>query len=668
MRIFCALLLTIVCLSVAAADSFEAVATFNNVGVEYTFDVAPPAGTSVEMAIKPAGDPGPYQTIHPLSPVASDTFKGSAFELADGTEYSVRLSSTAFVADQFLSVTTRTDAFPSATGSVYHVDPAGSDANGGSSQLDAFASLGHALTVAGAGDEIRMHNGTYYEGDLSAPASGTATNPIVIRSAPGEHAVLSGVDPSFSPAFVVHDGPANVYKTPLATQPMNAYVNGEHMFRYETLADLVSEKWDVPGGYYADGSDLYVRFPNGDAPGAHTVTVPKHTTGITLEHKSNIQIRDLEVAYYGLDAFHRGIYINGGDYNLVDGCDLHHNGIGVALKSDANFNTIQNSTFDESPAGDWPFDAVKNDADDYETGAIFVFGSTTPNVGNVIRNNWIENQFDGAHLYSFFADGPTQNMDFHNNSIVNVTDDAIETDGAGSNVRIYENTLSDFLTGISIAPGHGGPTYIIRNLLTDWASREASPEDLPGYPFKFNVSSPLSTDWVYLYHNTASTDETLQDGFLFKGYSDWHNLISRNNIYAGTSRAMRTFSGVTYDGEIDFDYDALYTTHPSRYILWDGVNYLTLADFRAATGHEPNGFDVPPDFVDPAGGNYHLEDDSGLVDVGLIIPGVNDDYFGLGPEVGAFENTADDGLEPIAEPGALGLTGLALLAVRRPRA
>ena len=73
--------------------------------------------------------------------------------------------------------------------------------------------------------------------------------------------------------------------------------------------------------------------------------------------------------------------------------------------------------------------------------------------------------FDGSHLYSDDDDGPTSNLDFCNNVVENVNDDCIETDGAGINCCIYNNTFRKFLAGVSVAPAAIGLTWIIRNLL-----------------------------------------------------------------------------------------------------------------------------------------------------------------------------------------------------------
>ena len=540
----------------------QTTSTFNNIGVVVQLG-APTTQSIVRMFQKPGGAPaGEYREIHPLSRLSSTKFAGSAFGLEPGKTYDFKLTSSAFAADQFFSAATRTDVFPDATNGTFHVSPtSGNDNNDGSSTNLAFRSLGRALSVAGAGSKILLYSGNYYEGDLSAPRSGTPTAPIVIEAAPGARAVLNGVDTNFVANWTMHDAANHVYRTPCTSTPENAYLNGGQFFHYLVLADLVSHQWNQPGGYHVDGTYLYARFPNDTAPGTNVVTIPAHTTAITLSQRSYLQIRGIEFCYYGKDAFHRGIYIDAGVSNLIDRCFFHHNGVGVAFKRAAHFNTVQHCTFTESPVATWSWSAVKEGGGDYEAGGVVVYGSPQANRGNVIRFCTFTNMFDGSHLYSDDASGPTENLDFHNNVVAGCGDDGIETDGAGSNCRIYFNRFHDFLTGVSVAPCAIGPTYILRNALSDWRSTEG----FKGYPFKFNVSSSLPIEWVYLYHNTCFTAVPGQDGFLFKQYSKWTNVISRNNIFAGTDYALESWDT---PNPVDFDYDDLYTTQGPLKFAW----------------------------------------------------------------------------------------------------
>jgi len=614
------------------SDTITTTPTFNNLGVVIDLSTPTPQ-PSVRMFVKPAGTPtNEYREAPPLSRLSATRFSGSVFGLRPATAYDLKLTSAAFANDQLASATTRSDAFPDATNAAYHVSISGQDTNNGSSLASAFRTLAKALSVATPGSRILLYDGTYFEGDLSPPRSGTATAPIIIQNAPGHRPVLSGLEPSFSANWALYDAAAHVYRAPCTSIPQNAYLNGGQFFHYPGLPSLLNSPWVQPGGYFADGAYLYARFPDNAAPGTNSVTIPAHTTALTLDQKSNLQIRGLEFCYYGLNEFHRAIYIYRGSSNVVDGCFFHHNGIGVALKYASHFNTIQNCVFTEFPIATWSWHAVKDSGSDYEAGGVVVYGSGEANRGNVIRFCVFTNMFDGSHLYSDNTAGPTENLDFHNNRVEHCVDDGVETDGAGSNCRLYFNRFHDFLTGISVAPAAPGPTYLFRNVLTDWRPSE----EFDGYPFKFNVGSAIPIQWVYLYHNTCSTTVPGQNGFWFKQYSAWTNIISRNNIYAGTAYSLENDSGVRETE--DFDYDCVFTTKPAPVIRWLGANYSSLAQFTATVGDEAHGLTNQPVFLNPALDDYYLPANSPLRDKGVPIPGINDDSIGAAPDLGALEH------------------------------
>ena len=617
--------------------SITSIATFNNIGIELTFAAAPDSGASVALAWNASTSSGPWRNGHALSRIAENKFAGSIFGLASNTPYFIRLSGTILPKDTSFTVTTRSDAFLQPQGT-YHVAANGSDSRDGSSLAQAFATLGKAISVANAGATIIMHAGRYYE-SVSLPRSGTAQAPICIRNAPGETAILDGSDTAFHPTWSTSGAGTGIYRTPCNATPQLAYRNGRHVFASPSLNDLTSNTWDMSEGFFADGSYLYVRFPDGRAPtAADTFQIPRYTTAITVSGKEYIQIKGLEICYYGLDEYSRGIYFDGASFNLVDSCFFHHSCIGVAFKRACRFNTVQHCSFTEGPIDTWTWSAVKEGTGYYEAGGVVVYGSSSANIGNVIRFNHFYHMFDGSHLYSEDEAGPTSNMDFHDNLIEYINDDCVETDGAGTNCRIYNNTFRNFLTGVSVAPAQGGPTYIMRNLFTGWETHDG----YVGYPVKFNVGSDLTIDWVYIYHNTCYTAVAGQPGFLFKQYSYWNNIISRNNIYAGTNYALESTSN---RNPVDFDYDNLYTTASGKLVRWSGNSYTTLSAFYNAEGQEQHGLNHNPEFINPSN-DFHLATGSPLIDSGVVIPGVNDDYFGARPDIGKYEH----GLESITTP------------------
>jgi hypothetical protein len=109
---------------------------------------------------------------------------------------------------------------------------------------------------------------------------------------------------------------------------------------------------------------------------------------------------------------------------------------------------------------------------------------------------------------------------------------------------------------------------------------------------------------------------------------------ARNNVWAGTDYALNNYN----TGQpVDLDYDDLWNGNSGDLVRWDGVSYASLAAFSAATGQEPHALSLQPGFADAGGGDYTLDPASDLIDAGLVIPGINDDYVGDAPDVGAFE-------------------------------
>jgi len=624
-------LAALMCSRLAAAQTIETVATFHNVGVEVRLETPPPDDAEIALAVRRADKGGPYRPAHPLSRIAVNRFAGSVVTLAAGTTYEIRLESDALDGDRVVTVTTRRDAFVRPIGRTLHVSAGkGADANDGLAPDRCLKSLRRALATARPGDTIVLYGGRYLEGDLAAPRSGTAEAPIVIRSTPGETAVLDGTDPAFQPAWTVFDQEAGVYRTPCAAKPTSAYLDGGQFFHYRAVADLVRKRWGQDCGYAVDGKHLYARFPKGSSPGRHKVTIPRFTTGITIDRKAHIHIIGIEFCYYGLGTYHRGIHLDGADHVLVDRCVFHHNGLGVTLKRGANFNTVQRCAFTESPLSTWSWHAVKTGGIGYEAGGVGIYTSDTPNRGNVIRHNVFRDMFDASGVCSGSLKGPTTNLDFHDNLVDTCSDDGIETDGASINLRIYRNVFRRFLTGISVAPCAPGPTYIFRNVLLDW--RPVG--EFGGYPFKFNVRSRLPIRWVHIYHNTCSTSVPDQDGFLFKQYSQWSDIVSRNNIYAGTAVGLHSWSKTN---PVNFDYDLIHTAN-GPLVRWAGKSYDTLEAFALATRQEAHGLAAGPGLQAPSQGDCRLAPGSPCIDRGIVIPGFNDGFRGTAPDLGAIES------------------------------
>jgi hypothetical protein len=143
---------------------------------------------------------------------------------------------------------------------------------------------------------------------------------------------------------------------------------------------------------------------------------------------------------------------------------------------------------------------------------------------------------------------------------------------------------------------------------------------------------------MYLFHNTADAFLPGNNGLYIKSPGTWTLLYARNNVWAGTDYAMNNYN----TGQpTDLDYDDLWNGNSGDLVRWDDTRYDTLAAFTAATNQEAHGLSADPGFTDAAGGDYSLDPASALVDAGVVIPGINDDYVGAAPDIGAYECVED---------------------------
>ncbi|MBL8093483.1 MAG: hypothetical protein JNL73_04895, partial [Anaerolineales bacterium] len=140
---------------------------------------------------------------------------------------------------------------------------------------------------------------------------------------------------------------------------------------------------------------------------------------------------------------------------------------------------------------------------------------------------------------------------------------------------------------------------------------------------------------MYLFHNTADAVRPSNPGFALRSPGTWQMIVARNNTWTGTGYAVEN---ANTSQPLDFDYDNLFTSGPEL-AWWGGTHYPTLAAFRSGTGLELHGVSLAPGFANAAGGDYTLAPNSGLIDKGVAIPGINDGFVGSAPDLGAYEFT-----------------------------
>jgi hypothetical protein len=374
-----------------------------------------------------------------------------------------------------------------------------------------------------------------------------------------------------------------------------------------------------------------VHLAGGANPASTTMAISRQNTAITITG-SFVYVIGLTFRYYGLGDYAKAIYIRDGSDNLVQGCRFITNDLSIGLKGAAHRNVVQDNEFSDTIAG-WTWEDVKAEGN-LETGGVR-FYDPVDGRGTVIRRNRFHNFFDGLGICPGSSSAVSNETDFYDNESYDLGDDGVETDGHCVNVRIWGNRFHDSLSGISLAPVIGGPVYCLRNQIY-MTGAGTSQAGYTGLPFKFN-SGDGDSGAMYLMHNTVDAQRAGNDGFRIMSPGTWTKLFARNNVFAGTLHALENANPTQ---PADMDYDDLWRSGSDYLCRWDGLanpRLVTLADYTAATGQEAHGISQAPGFVAPASPDFTPVPGSPLIDRGLYLPGINDGYRGLGPDIGAIE-------------------------------
>lgn len=247
---------------------------------------------------------------------------------------------------------------------------------------------------------------------------------------------------------------------------------------------------------------------------------------------------------------------------------------------------------------------------------------------------------------------PGPDSDIYGNRIENVCDDAIEAEGGGRNVRIWNNYMSYTFTGVASASCSVGPLYIFRNIMGVARLHDDNSDDPYNHGVFGKISDTKGSDGKtygrgrrYFLHNTLLQPKL--DGRKRTAGAGWGagdlaggmtNTVSRNNMWDVAPNCVfgairRQGSGLTSwsvsdqkrGSTNDFDYD-----------FCNGAVIL-------AAGQEAHGMTSLPIYApsngpgDGAGGHYALAPESPGYDRGVRIANFNDDFKGAAPDVGAHE-------------------------------
>ncbi|HTL53992.1 MAG TPA: hypothetical protein VL860_15570 [Planctomycetota bacterium] len=224
-------------------------------------------------------------------------------------------------------------------------------------------------------------------------------------------------------------------------------------------------------------------------------------------------------------------------------------------------------------------------------------------------------------------------LDIYLNDISEMTDDAIELDFSYRNARCFRNRITNVFQGISAQPVLGGPAYIFRNTLYNVELE--------------TIKLHSSPNGVLVFHNTG-----VKTGAAIELHTPdpVYHCQFRNNLWVGTSGEYALFFDSTMLRS-DFDYDG-FAGNFTKFLLWNRSVTATASAAAKTGGTEAHATLVEPAgcFVDgvlapegeahavPVGAqDLRLNSKSEAIDKGCVMPGVDDDYKGQAPDLGAFE-------------------------------
>jgi hypothetical protein len=542
------------------------------------------------------------------------------------------------------TLSTRPDTLTEPTGRVLHVSPAGNDAAPGTDPASPLRTIQRAANLSQPGDLVLIRPGVYRE-SVAVPRSGTSAQPIVFRGTePG--VILDGADGTIAAGVEWTPVGSGVYAYAAGFLTGHVVSDQGRLYRYASLSALQGLGAGPPGGFSVDGTTVSVKFTDGSSPATHAMHVARHEDGFYLGGISHVRIENLEIRHYGSGDYGKGVYLRYASSVVVRRCRIHEvEAAGVWIKG-GDLNLIEDNEIWDTSIFTWPWGLSKGSSAE-NTAVVF---TDSVGQGNVIRRNTIRGTFNGIGPCGSSAPtgGLTSETDIYENVLSEHTDDGMEPEGYCSNVRIWRNTIRDAHMVFAVAPAAPGPTYLVRNVGYRFGNTRTSQQD--GYTasaLKINSGYSTPVGPVYLYHNTFATDAPNTDAVALLNPGSSTFLRSRNNILAGTRYALYKVNPVS----LDWDWDDLTSSDPSRFVSWQGVRYATLDALQAGTGQELHGLAAAPGFVDPAGGDLTLSPGSTLIDRGLPIPGVNDGFSGQAPDIGALERAPDAG-RPSA-PGRL---------------
>ncbi len=224
-------------------------------------------------------------------------------------------------------------------------------------------------------------------------------------------------------------------------------------------------------------------------------------------------------------------------------------------------------------------------------------------------------------------------IDIYNNDIYRAPDDAIEADFCFSNCRIFRNRITNCYVGLSSQPGLGGPTYFYRNVMYNvvhaaFKLKRFSQGDVAIHNTVIKVGTGLggndTMNYAYFRNNLAIGGPT--------GGVNWGD-YGAGNPYAAEIIGPGIHSDFDYDavGVFEVPYIAKIGGFPFSEVEQHGIERITLEETFANIAF-PN-----PPIPEREVPDLRPKHGSLVIDAGILIPNMSDNFRGAAPDCGAYE-------------------------------
>ncbi len=482
-----------------------------------------------------------------------------------------------------------------------------------------------AEPVIPAGGEVRHVYPPEYKGDKEEPAYHS-----LMHAVNGYHTwcdEMQTLHPDAAAPGTVIKMHAGEYKVDRGNYryPFQLWLHGTYVFNNSGTPDKpIAIVHAGDGEVIIDGADCHMLF---DLVGCDYL----HFEGLTFRNAHTI--------------FYCGYQGREGTSGLtVKNCRLENIAFGVMAQDgrSENFYIADNVFIGSNPA----------DKFNPESGGAYGrtkagYAVTLSGKGHVVCYNRAENFWDGLNVFTGALADPASGqtaraIDFYNNEVLNSTDNFIEADGGLTNIRILRNRCFNVMgLPFSVQPVYAGPVYYIRNI---------SFNQVRGGGFKLAGGNN-----ALLFNNTL-------DGFTTMDFVSGEHLM--NNVFAGIAYDEEGKKSVAFNtaGEEgthrDFNAYRISKPLPGLYRVGKGDSAQAFSSIQAlaeATGYEehglvfadysvfqdaaepPHGGSNKDPLIDPADVDLRPAQNSPLIDAGVMIPNVTDDFTGKAPDIGAYE-------------------------------